>query len=303
MANQEHVKWLKEGVEAWNERRERENFRPDLSRAYLGRANLSGADFSYSNLRNANLSITDLGGANLSRADLRDANLHGADLNNAYLSFADLSSAVLLDANLSGATLAMTNLSDAHLLDANLSGAHLLSAGLSGARLSYSEPWKAQLYAPPEDSGKVRATIQGTADEAQQYKRKKIKSIECLLQECRGLRDKYRDDILFYFRGESRTSRELRPSVMRPSPEGKFPFRKWEGEMLLDLMSRQPEGFSGLTLAINGCSHSITGSRHGSSISHETHSLPCLMSVKNTTHKAALTMEMVAYIFSRCHEI
>ena len=33
---------------------------------------------------------------------------------------------------------------------------------------------------------------------------------------------------------------------MRPSPEGEFLFREWEGEMLLDLMSRQPEAFSGL---------------------------------------------------------
>ena len=251
MANQEHVKWLKEGVEAWNERRERENFRPDLSRAYLGRSNLSGADFSHSNLRNADLRIADLSGADFSHSNLREAILYGADLSGAYLSFADLSGAALQYVNLSGATLALTNLSDAHLIDANLSGAHLLSADLSGTRLSYSEPWKAQLYAPPEDSGKVRATIQGTAEEAQQNKRKKIKSIESLLHECRDLRDKYRDDILFYFRGESRTSRELRPSVMRPSPEGEFLFREWEGEMLLDLMSRQPEAFSGLTLAID----------------------------------------------------
>lgn len=251
MANQEHVKWLKEGVEAWNKRRERENFSPDLSRAYLGRANLSGADFSYSNLRNADLRITDLSGANFSHADLRDANLLGVDLSNAHLSFADLSSAVLLDANLRGATLALTNLSDAYLISANLSGTHLMSADLSGTRLSHSELWKAKLYAPPEDSGTTHGTIQGTEDEVQENKRKKIKSIECLLQECRGLRDKYRDDILFYFRGESRTSRELRPSVMRSSPEGQFPLRAWEGEMLLDLMSRQPEAFSGLNLAID----------------------------------------------------
>lgn len=33
--------------------------------------------------------------------------------------------------------------------------------------------------------------------------------------------------------------------------EGEFPLRAWEGEMLLDLISRQPEAFSGLTLAIN----------------------------------------------------
>lgn len=126
-------------------------------------------------------------------------------------------------------------------------GANLHGADLSGAWLSHTEPWKAKLYIPSRDSG----TIQGTANEAQKNKKRKIESIESLLHECRDLRDKYRDDILFYFRGESRTSRELRPSVMRPSPEGEFPLRAWEGEMLFDLMSRLPEAFSGLTLAID----------------------------------------------------
>ena len=237
MANQEHIKWLREGVEAWNQRRRRENFIPDFSGADMSHANLSGV-----NLRRANLS-----GAYLFRADLRDADFYLTDLSSAVLSFANLSGAVLLHANLGSATFAMTNLSDAYLLHANLSGTHLLSADLSGARLSYSEPWKAKLYIRSKDRG----TIQGTADEAQKNKKKKIKSIECLLQECHGLREKYRDDILFYFRGESRTIRELRPSVMRSSSEGEFSFREWEGEMLLDLKSRQPEAFSGLSLAID----------------------------------------------------
>ena len=31
MANDEHVKWLLEGVDAWNQRRQNDYFRPDLS--------------------------------------------------------------------------------------------------------------------------------------------------------------------------------------------------------------------------------------------------------------------------------
>lgn len=227
MTNQEHVKWLREGVEAWNERRRGTNFIPLLSGA---------------NLRSVNLS-----GVYLSGAYMGGANLHGADLSDARLSFVDLSDTILVFANLSGANLASADLSGANLYGAKLSGATLYGADLSGAWLSRTEPWKAKLYIAAKDSG----TIQGTTDEAQKNKRKKIKSIESLLHECRSLRDKYRDDILFYFRGESRTSRELRPSIMRPSPEGEFPLRAWEGEMLFDLRSRQPEAFSGLTLAID----------------------------------------------------
>ncbi len=228
MAEQRHIEWLLEGVEAWNRRREQEDFRPDFSGADLRDAKLRYADFLQANLTNAVLI----------KADLRDATISNTDLRDADFSF--------------------TNLSGANLLNANLSGADLRQADLSGANLSYSEPWKAELYSPSTDNG----TIQSAAGEAQEDK-KKIKSIECLLQECRDLRDKYKnkkhsDNILFYFRGESRiferencTPRKLRPSVMRSSPEGEFPLRKSEGEILLDLMSRQPEAFSGFTLAID----------------------------------------------------
>lgn len=30
MANQKHIEWLLKGVNAWNERREREDFKPDF---------------------------------------------------------------------------------------------------------------------------------------------------------------------------------------------------------------------------------------------------------------------------------
>ena len=66
MANEEHLKILKQGVEQWNKWRLENAIRPDL-----GGADLSGADLS-----GANLSGADLSGADLSGADLSDADLH-----------------------------------------------------------------------------------------------------------------------------------------------------------------------------------------------------------------------------------
>ena len=75
---------------------------------------------------------------------------------------------------------------------------------------------------------------------------REIKSIENLLKECRDLQNEHGDDVQLYFRGESRDSWDLRPSVMRHSS-----FREKESEMLNELMSRQPEAFSGLTSAFS----------------------------------------------------
>lgn len=76
----------------------------------------------------------------------------------------------------------------------------------------------------------------------------KIESIAGLLKKCRDLKKRYCDAPL-YFRGECCSSWELRPSVMRASTKGKFAFRESEGEMLIDLLSRQPEKFKELTSA------------------------------------------------------
>ncbi len=71
MANEEHLKILKQGVEAWNEWREKNpQITPDLSKANLIMADLSGADLS---------------GADLCEADLNKAVLHAADLYKADL--------------------------------------------------------------------------------------------------------------------------------------------------------------------------------------------------------------------------
>lgn len=90
MADPQHVEWLKEGVEAWNRRRQEFDFRPDLGEAKLGRAKLIGAKLGGANLRGADLRRADLREADLREADLRrakllEAKLGGADLGGASI--------------------------------------------------------------------------------------------------------------------------------------------------------------------------------------------------------------------------
>ena len=57
MANPEHLKILKQGVDAWNKWRvENPGIIPDLEGANLGQADLGGADLRIANLRGADLS-------------------------------------------------------------------------------------------------------------------------------------------------------------------------------------------------------------------------------------------------------
>jgi len=121
MANPEHVRILKQGVEVWNRWWEENiNERPELS----------GADLSNRYLNQANLRGADLSDSNLSRAELRfsflcDANLKGADLSSTFLDDADLTGADLYNANLKRAFLRKTNLRAVNLNGANLSKAFL----------------------------------------------------------------------------------------------------------------------------------------------------------------------------------
>ncbi len=136
MANEEHLKILKQGVEQWNNWRLENAIKPDLSGA-----NLIGANLLRAYLIDAYLSFADLSGANLSGANLSGANLNGANLSGAYLSGANLIGAYMSGANLSGANLSFANLggaylSGANLSSANLTGAKLIRAYLGGANLS-----------------------------------------------------------------------------------------------------------------------------------------------------------------------
>lgn len=140
MANNEHVKLIKEGSKPWNEwRHENPEITPDLSGADLTEATLGEA-----NLTNANLIRADLSGADLIEARLSQANLIGANLIRANLNFADLVDASLRDANLSRANLRRADLTAARLIGANLSTAFpawakLIDANFERANLSKAD--------------------------------------------------------------------------------------------------------------------------------------------------------------------
>ena len=120
MANEEHLKILKQGVEAWNEWREKNPQRtPDLSKA--------------------NLIESDLNGANLYGADLSKANLYGANPTGANLTGANLIEANLTGANLTGANLTGANLYGAELTGADLTGAQDLTAKQLITTISWQE--------------------------------------------------------------------------------------------------------------------------------------------------------------------
>ena len=74
MANPQHIKWLLEGVWAWNVRRVRDDFPPDFEDADI-----------YEEFRSSGKLDKDgdipLNRVNLTNANLRDANLSRADLN------------------------------------------------------------------------------------------------------------------------------------------------------------------------------------------------------------------------------
>ena len=151
MANEEHLKVLKQGVAVWDQwRKQNPEITPDLSEANLRgahlvgadliEANLTGADLGGAHLYGAELSRANLSGANLKRATLIEANLIGANLSRADLTKAVLISAILfradvIGANLSGTILRKADLSWANLTQASLIGANLVQADLTSANL------------------------------------------------------------------------------------------------------------------------------------------------------------------------
>lgn len=164
MANEEHLKLLKQGAESWNEwRRLNPNMQqPDLSgidlsefdfrkinlggvnfketnitRADLSRVNIPEADLSYANLSFTSLLQADFLRANLSKANLTGSNAHGANFRNANFQETHLRGVGLGETDLRGCRLQEANLTGANLTGANLTGANLSHADLSDAQLGY----------------------------------------------------------------------------------------------------------------------------------------------------------------------
>jgi hypothetical protein len=153
MANQKHLKILKQGVDVWNKwRQEHPRIEPDLSGSDLSRAKLYGANFS-----KADLSYIDISEAHLGYANFNGATLIGAEISGTDLMFTSFLNANLNEASLSGADLFGANLSGADLSDANLSGASLLRTNLKNSILTRCliygiSVWSVQLEGAEQNS-------------------------------------------------------------------------------------------------------------------------------------------------------
>ena len=211
VANPEHIAWLLEGVESWNERRN-----TDLPEGFRFRPDFEGADL-YAAFRKANKLNQD-GRIPLAEADLSEAIFTRANLDSADLTEAKLDVAKLAEATLRGANLINTSLHFANLINANLFA---------------TEPWKADLFHP---FGKTLNQYQDMA--------KPIKTIEDLLPRIQKINDYYDSETTLYFRGEFECGWDLRPSVTRSNLAGS------ERDMLVDLMTRRPEEFNGMPSAL-----------------------------------------------------
>jgi len=120
MADEEHLKILNVGVEAWNDWRKNRVTKPDLRGA-----DLSGADLEWANFFGADLGQADLTYANLFNTNFSGAALRGVNFSNASLFSANLFSADLFSANLFNANLSFARITDAEITGANLKGAIL----------------------------------------------------------------------------------------------------------------------------------------------------------------------------------
>ena len=268
MADDQHVRWLLEGVRNWNERRERDPFTPDLSGVFFSEV------FSDSNRRDANgrvlLAGVNLAGADLSRAFLTDADFTNADFSNATLQtsfghgsiypnanfagaqgfgfaagpadfaksnfygatlgFAQLSGADLSDCDLTGANLFSADLTGCDLSGATLARTNLINAQLNGAKLFGTHPWQAMFY--PQDE---------SLDGKQDATRNPIKRVSDLLNAISNLHS----DVPLYFRGEPAFGLQLSPSLIRKG------LAEVEGDMLTDLISRRPQDLSGMATVLD----------------------------------------------------
>jgi uncharacterized protein YjbI with pentapeptide repeats len=123
MADEEQIKILNKGVDAWNTwREENPGITPNLTGANLvGRA-LIGVDFGGADLSGVNCRLSSLCGANLSqanltRADLSRADLTNADLSGANLSMADMTRSIMTEAQLGRTTFGSTTMGYVEGLD------------------------------------------------------------------------------------------------------------------------------------------------------------------------------------------
>lgn len=139
MANPEHLQILSQGLDVWNQWREKNpKITPNLEGADLNGRKLDYFVLSGSNLKQAQLRETSLSGASLNdaslyNADLLMANFTFARLNKADLRYTASNNAVFSHADLTGADLSGSDLTCVNFTWAQLNGTNFSDAQMGGS--------------------------------------------------------------------------------------------------------------------------------------------------------------------------
>ena len=165
MANEEHLRILKQGVDVWNKwREENPEVIPDLSGANLYKADLREVDLCDADLSGADLSCANLDQAVIIGADLRGTDLREAVLRYANFSLADLREVVLNNTIVNGADFSGANLIQVDFIDVDLTGADFTDADLTKADFLRANLSQANLIGADFREARLGLTILGNVD-------------------------------------------------------------------------------------------------------------------------------------------
>lgn len=152
MADQTHIKLLRQGEVTWNPwRKDNPHVTPDLCQAELQGAELSYCDLSGADLREARLAWADLRSANLTSADLRGVKINDARAPYADFSYAQLQGAYLWGSDFREALFCGADLSGANLMCAQLVRADFCGANLTGCKVYGTSAWEVKLEGTRQD--------------------------------------------------------------------------------------------------------------------------------------------------------
>ena len=164
MANLEHPKILKQGVEVWNRWREDNvGVDADLSGIDLKRAKLNRINLFRATLTGVNFYGVEMNWADLKEANLKRANLRNASFGESYVDHADLSYSVLAETNFGHAYMSGSNLSNSDLkgtkfINADLKDVDFTDSTLNHANLLFANVTMANFTGASFENVKIGST-------------------------------------------------------------------------------------------------------------------------------------------------
>ena len=288
-ANPQHVAWLNEGVDAWNWRRERDDFVPRLGGVVVNRDtwdfgglretgrvalksdqlmgfNLRGADLrcavmSFGDFKGAELNGADLRQAHANRANFTECNFTAAKLDGLYAGWSTFTRSMFNRASLRDARfdscefedgkLRETDMTGCRLRGCSMVGADMLNADLQDADLVYTNLRGAEL-----DGSKLwRARLFDESEYSsipvpKPLETDMITSLDVIMRLREYLIEVYREDL---DAGGINLYFRGEPCTrfgLRPSVM-RDGLRGYEGDLLLELRTKFPQPFNRLDSAID----------------------------------------------------